>query len=158
MLQCHFIIIHRDLQIVVGCKQCFSIFFMLTSIFNMSHTKTISTSYSTKLHLTWMTTFGTFRLQVSYAHAHCGNMTSWFTNLTHIGTIGSWWTCSNTNGAPLKILMKYSFKIVTYFLSTTLEIIFSSCFSLRGSNGVFPSSPNTLSTSFTTTNISSTLA
>ncbi len=63
LFKCHFIIIHQDLRIVVGCKQCFSIFLTLTSIFNMSHTKAISTSYSTKLHIMWMTTFGTFRFK-----------------------------------------------------------------------------------------------
>ncbi len=45
---------------------------------------------------------------------------------------------------PLKKLINVLFKTMTYFLIIVFEAP-SSCSSLRGSYGVFPSSPNTLS-------------
>jgi hypothetical protein len=59
--------------------------------------------------------------------------------------------------APLKKIMKDWLRAKTCFYSTTSLIIPSSYSSLKGSNGISPSSPKTLSTSFATPNISSML-
>jgi hypothetical protein len=48
------------------------------------------------------------------------------------------------NGAPFKKLIKDSLRAKTCFYKATSLIIPSSCSSLRGSNGVSPSSPKTL--------------
>ncbi len=57
------------------------------------------------------------------------------------------------NDPPFKKLMEDSFKIVTWFSRIVFIFILSSYFSLKGSNGVSPSSPKTFSTSLTIANI-----
>jgi hypothetical protein len=59
---------------------------------------------------------------------------------------------------PLKKVLKDSFRAIICFSRTIYVFIPSFYYSLRGSKGVSPSSPKTLSTSLTTTKIYSILA
>ncbi len=72
--------------------------------------------------------------------------------LTHYRTIRNLWCGPYTIWKSLEIFYKW------FFSNPMSTVIPSSYSSLKGSNGISPSSPRTLSTSLASTSISSTLA